>query len=809
MSFRSYQKEINKKREQDMVLRSLENIESVFKKRKDDYAKMAMDALKEGNKSQYIAYVSLLKNAMFNLAQAQDMTANFIIARDLRNMMSVNKNFVNSINRVMKDVYKISKSIKVEASRKIFDKALVKQGYTATQLKQLLEDNSVSFQSSVNSLSDISDSEIKSVLEAQIKNEEKDFSSDLEKLEAEFLAPQPQTQSIRQAVVEGAPQSEIKKEVKVSAEPKRQTVIDKKFDVDGIAFRPKRLDDYIGQPNAVETLKPAIKMAKLSNKPLSHILLCGSFGQGKTTLAKIIANEMNGNFTTISSKVSFKDMQKTLRAIKAKDIIFIDEIHKLSDDIVEALLYPAMEDYEMNVNESVNGRAKATTIKLPPFTLIGATTETGKLLKPFYSKFPLNVTLQDYETEVIAAIVKNSFSTSYIKISDEFATDIAKRSKNSPRYANAHVKGIGDRTLSRLSEKHNLADGALEDKACIEKLNAEVTREDIEDYFKWRQIDEMGLSAEERKILQIIIEKYQGGPVGLTSLTKALNMTDNRVDQEYEPYLVKLGFINIRPQGRYATEAAYKYLGYDGEQKPTEAEPEDDELPVIEAVAGEYDAEAAEWISELFSGDGVKTEAALDNIFAGADKTYDSIAKNRCILRVGNNDLYCDSVLERKFLALLFAKGYITDARSEALELEYASAKMSGKTYYPDFVLKLHDGTVAILEMKNFTSMGNHLNMAKYEALKEYCRNHGFKYAEVAKYGKRYVSAQQLLGEQVNDKLRAFVSDKINECGSCTLDDLKEFGYDERELVVLLLNDKTLKNVDRTGGNPQIISAVD
>ena len=134
---------------------------------------------------------------------------------------------------------------------------------------------------------------------------------------------------------------------------------------------------------------------------------------------------------------------------------------------------------------------------------------------------------------------------------------------------------------------------------------------------------------------------------------------------------------------------------------------------------------------------------------------------------------------------------------------------MSGKTYYPDFVLKLHDGTVAILEMKNFTSMGNHLNMAKYEALKEYCRNHGFKYAEVAKYGKRYVSAQQLLGEQVNDKLRAFVSDKINECGSCTLDDLKEFGYDERELVVLLLNDKTLKNVDRTGGNPQIISAVD
>ena len=849
MSFRSWKKDLERKQEVEEVFKSLKYTEKMLQKRRDEYVEKAKNALKEGNQSQYNAYVALLKNAMFNLAQAQDMTTNFIIARDMREMQQISQRFARALNNVMKEVYKTSKSINVAVTQKNFMKAVGKQGDTAYALQTLLEENNVAFANSVNAISDISDMEVKALLEQEIRKDEADFDETLKKLEEEFAVPAPVQTAPPVAVRVGAPAEEppapvvrpqpqprpapreaelpeddFPPEPDFPEEPKTDAPEKgKSFDVDNIAFRPHYLKDYMGQDNAVATLSDPIKKARLTGKQLPHILICGSYGQGKTTLAKIISNEMKGNFVTVSAGIKYRDMLRTIRSLKPNDILFVDEVHKLATDVIETLLYPAMEDFEVHVTESVNGHTQAKTVKIAPFTLIGATTETGKLLKPFYSKFPINVTLVDYQLETIASIVKNSFRVTNIAISDELAMEVAKRSRLSPRMANAYVNGIGASAIVKEAERRKLPDGSLNSESTVRALNLVITAADVEEYFRRLGIDELGLKEEERKILRVIIEMYGGGPVGQDNLAKALNMATNRIDQEYEPYLAKLGFINVRPQGRYVTDAAYKYLGLKrGESGQSDVPPEaappansydetaEEDLPVTECSIGEFNPEAAEWISALFAGNGIWFEQSLDELFAGADKEYDSAAKTRCILKVnGAHELYCDSHLERRFMKNLFTNGFITDARSEALELEYASARMQGKRYFPDFVMKLYDGRVAVVEMKNLSSMGYHLNIDKYESLAAFCREQGYLYAEIARDGesRHYVSAEQLKGMPVNTALAAFIRGKIEENGICSQSDLLEFGYDVKELITVLLNDRSLKNIDRTGANPQIVSA--
>lgn len=893
MSFRTFKKDLKRKQEEERTLSALKNAEAALSRRKDEYAQKAKEALKAGDKQQYAFYVALLKNAMFNLAQAKDMTANFLIARDLREMQSLNQKFVHAINSVMKDVYKTSKSINVHASQAIFLKALAKQQYVSAELKSLLEENSIAFSSSVTAVSDISDDEVKGILEAEIKRDGADFDDTLQKLEREFSVGEvgtsaPASKVTARPLIEAegtapfapssapspvfspAPASHAPSAPSAPApapapaptsapsapsggEGKRE------FDVDNIAFRPTRLKDYVGQPNAVATVSDPIKKARLTGKPLPHILICGSYGQGKTTLAKIIANEMDGRFITISAGIKYREMLKTLRETKPNDIIFIDEVHKLATEVVETLLYPAMEDYEIHYTDTKGGKVVPKSEKIAPFTLIGATTESGKLLKPFYSKFPINVTLVDYDLATITGIVKNSFRVSHIEISDELAGLVAGRSRLSPRQANAYVNGIGALAIVREAERRHLPDGSLRDEKTVQALGITIQKQDILDYFGRLGIDELGLKEEERKILRVIIEMYGGGPVGQENIAKALNMATNRIDQEYEPLLVKLGFINVRPQGRFATDAAYRYLGYppesrggrdgtpggpdgaqgDGEapapaygsetctapdapQDPAPQEtipqaaasgaetPDEEELPVMECTVGPFDAELAPKIEALFEGEGTPTERALGELFSPVEKEYDSAAKNRCYLRVSNGrELYCDSALERRFLKLLFERGFITDALSESLELDYSSRRMSGKKYYPDFILKLHDGRIAVVEMKNLSSMGYHLNIDKYECLAAYCAENGYLYAEIAKddVTKKYVSAAQIKALPQDGQLSAFIHKKIDENGICGGDDLNAFGYDVRSLMCLLLNDRSLKNIDRTGGNPQIVSA--
>ncbi len=896
-SFRKWKKNNDRKREREKLFQSLQSTEKMLARRRDEYAEKAKNALKEGNRAQYAAYVALLKNAMFNLAQAQDMTANFIIARDTAEMQEISGRFVKAVDGMMKDAYKTSRSINIARSQKVFAKALDKQSYTAKSLQKLLESNNIAFSSTVAELSDIGDDEVRAILEKEIQKDNGDFEESLKKLETEFAvsrtpaapaaetvkapamppapahgltpaqnspvqpdapapnsAPAPQTKTAAPATMsEGDPfESAFAPLPPKASSPAREGNAPaagkphKNFDVDNIAFRPTRLEDYIGQPNAVATVSDPIKKARLTGKALPHILICGSYGQGKTTLAKIIANEMKGNFITISAGIKQREMLKTLRELKPNDIIFIDEVHKLATEVIETLLYPAMEDYEVHYTEMKGGKVMTRSEKIAPFTLIGATTESGKLLKPFYSKFPINVTLVDYDLGTIAAIVKNSFRISHINISDELAYAVAKRSRLSPRMANAYVNGIGALAIVREAERRNLPDGSLRSEETVRALNITITEKDVNDYFERLGIDELGLKEEERKILRVIIEMYGGGPVGQENIAKALNMASNRIDQEYEPLLVKLGFVNVRPQGRFATDAAYRYLGYPPEYRGTEhganeegtapeegdatsdvppmpaEEPyvapqeekdpaqEEEELPVLECDAGQFDERAAARILALFEGTARPVEQTLDELFPGAEKQYESAAKNKCILRVsGGREIYCDSALERRFLKLLFEKGFITDARSEAIELEYASGRMDGKRYYPDFVLKLYDGRVAVVEMKNLSSMGYHLNLDKYECLAAFCKEQGYLYAEIAKDSltKKYVSAAQLKAMPANEELAAFVRGKIGENGICTGADLDAFGYGVRELMSLLLCDRSLKNIDRTGADPKIVGA--
>lgn len=855
-SFRSWSKRNQSKYEEQQVLLELQKTEKMLLRRRDEYAEKAKNALKEGSRSQYTAYVSLLKNAIFYLAQTRDMTANFTMARDLRTMQSVGQHFVHAIDGVMKEVYKTSRSINAASSQQVFTKALSRQNATAHELQDLLSSNNIAFSCSMETLSDVSDEEVRKILENEIKKDESDFEETLKKLEEEFSIPQQYAQEspvrkepaapLASGVAEGAaaamppamlplpcsdegqPPVIAQEDDLLPHDPTDSEGPKNTFDVDHIAFRPQYLRDYIGQPNAVATVSDPIKKARLTGRPLPHILICGSYGQGKTTLAKIIANEMKGNFITVSAGIKHRDMLRILRSLKPNDIVFIDEVHKLATDVIETLLYPAMEDFEVPVAETTDLGTLSKAVKIAPFTLIGATTETGKLLKPFYSKFPINVTLVDYQLDTIASIVKNSFRVTNIAISDELAYAVARRSRLSPRMANAYVNGIGASAIVREAERRRLPDGSLRDEDTVRALNIHITEQDVNEYFDRIGVDSYGLREEERKLLHVVIDMYHGGPVGQENLAKALNMATNRIDQEYEPYLIKLGFLNVRPQGRFATEAAYRYLsdisggamGAGGVPPMGEAlkideapisvpsTAEEAGLPIEECEIGAFSAEEAAWLDELFSGDGAPAEESLDDLFAGAKQEQDLAAEGGRILRSnGGRKVFCGSPLACQFLKALFASGYISDARSGALELGYATPRMAEQRYFPDFVLKLYDGRIAVVETKELSSIGYHLNIAKYNALAAYCREHGFVYAEVAFDDEtgRYISAEQLKALPVDESLHALILRKLEENGFCSGADLA--GYGIKEITAVLLNDPSLKNVDRTGHAPQIMYA--
>lgn len=310
-------------------------------------------------------------------------------------------------------------------------------------------------------------------------------------------------------------------------------------------LRPMTLDEYIGQEKAKANLKVYIEAAKQRGESLDHVLFYGPPGLGKTTLAGIIANEMGVHMKVTSGPAIGKpgEMAAILSNLAEGDILFVDEIHRLNRQ-VEEVLYPAMEDYVIDIMVGKGATARSIRLDLPHFTLVGATTRAGLLSAPLRDRFGVVHHLEFYNVEELKTIIVHSAKKLEVKIDEEGAIELARRSRGTPRLANRLLKRVRDFAQVQ--------------------YNGEITKEVASFALDLLEVDKMGLDQNDRNILLTIIEKFQGGPVGLDTLAAAIGEDAGTIEDVYEPYLVKNGFINRTPKGRVATEFAYHYFGIEG-----------------------------------------------------------------------------------------------------------------------------------------------------------------------------------------------------------------------------------------------------
>lgn len=308
------------------------------------------------------------------------------------------------------------------------------------------------------------------------------------------------------------------------------------------SLRPKSLKEYIGQDKVKENMKIYIEAAKKRGEPLDHVLLYGPPGLGKTTLANIIATEMNSNIKITSGPAIEKpgDLAALLTNLAPNDVLFIDEIHRLNRS-VEEILYPALEDYNLDIIIGKGPSARSIRLDLPKFTLVGATTRAGSLTTPLRDRFGIVNRLELYTEEELKTIVKRSAEIMEISINEDGAMEIAKRSRGTPRIANRLLKRVRDYASV-------LGDG-------------NVTKEIADIALQKLEIDNMGLDNIDRKILESIIVNYTGGPVGIETLASTIGEEVETLEDVYEPYLMQKGFIGRTPRGRVVLPKAYEHLG--------------------------------------------------------------------------------------------------------------------------------------------------------------------------------------------------------------------------------------------------------